>query len=680
MKLIATLVVTTILMHVSEACHAYEHGARKRRQTEAEESSSSYELGYDADALITFFTSCMSSTSAIAMDWYSVTDWAIVDSNWFYYSDNADCFGEEESNETLCWLSRVDDFLVEQMGDYLKDCINQFALDSNDTSYDVQTSETSERKKRQLPPPQPATLPGTFPPLPGRLPPPPGAPPPVGGGRDSRCPEFARRDYSNQLLRDVPLGFRKPPPPLRRPPLPRRARREAEEEGFNITSVVDFVDSYTVCSECERYTGEEPTGCYAIRFDQLTRFGSNLKGPIQRANARYAGGSDVVGKCQGSVHWTEWFNTDNPNEGLGDVESLSTIQTRYRNNICVTPSGIQARLAQSNQSYGRGNNLLDLSPTTGLSCLNRDQSNSICQDYRVRFCCPDYVGECPLRHGWSKYFDESDPIRRFGEFEVLSEIRRKNPGSVCTSPTAVGAKLLSGQPYLAGGESLQLDPSSGLVCFSAFQSDRRCNDYKVRFCCPDTIGKCEHGHKWTRWQDTMWRYGDDETFKKLVSERGLGCESTPSAIQAQVSGTRKPYISGGDTLYISPSLGLFCLNGQQSDDKKCKNYRVRFCCQLPPKRLHPPTNRPPTTTGGREENQTGQRPTDNNGGNNQMQPNTGRQPSRPTGGNAGNIGGGNRRQPNNGRQPPRLIGGNTNRPNPFGGGRGPSIGPGPGRG
>ena len=47
---------------------------------------------------------------------------------------------EEESNETLCWLSRVDDFLVEQMGDYLKDCINQFTLDSNDTSYDVQTS------------------------------------------------------------------------------------------------------------------------------------------------------------------------------------------------------------------------------------------------------------------------------------------------------------------------------------------------------------------------------------------------------------------------------------------------------------------------------------------------------------------------------------------------------------
>ena len=75
------------------ACHAYEHGARKRRQTEADESSSNYELGYDADALITFFTSCMSSTSAIAMDWYSVTDWAIVDSNWFYYSDNADCFG-----------------------------------------------------------------------------------------------------------------------------------------------------------------------------------------------------------------------------------------------------------------------------------------------------------------------------------------------------------------------------------------------------------------------------------------------------------------------------------------------------------------------------------------------------------------------------------------------------------
>ena len=94
----------------------------------------------------------------------------------------------------------------------------------------------------------------------------------------------------------------------------------------------------------------------------------------------------------------------------------------------------------------------------------------------------DFVGKCFLNSGWSSYFDESKPNKK-GEFENLDRIRKRNAGKVCEKPSAIGAKLLSGKPYQYGGEILELDPRQGLSCKSKKQADRRCEDYKVRFCC-----------------------------------------------------------------------------------------------------------------------------------------------------------------------------------------------------
>ena len=70
------------------ACHAPYHfndDYRRRKRS----------IDYDDTevSLVNFFTDCMTSSSNVSMDWYSATDWAIEDSNWFYYTNTRDCAG-----------------------------------------------------------------------------------------------------------------------------------------------------------------------------------------------------------------------------------------------------------------------------------------------------------------------------------------------------------------------------------------------------------------------------------------------------------------------------------------------------------------------------------------------------------------------------------------------------------
>ena len=64
------------------ACHEIQHIYRKKRNSDSEDP---------LNVLLTFFTDCMTERSNITFDWFSATDWAIEDSNWYYYSNTLDC-------------------------------------------------------------------------------------------------------------------------------------------------------------------------------------------------------------------------------------------------------------------------------------------------------------------------------------------------------------------------------------------------------------------------------------------------------------------------------------------------------------------------------------------------------------------------------------------------------------
>ncbi|XP_078487251.1 uncharacterized protein LOC100185965 [Ciona intestinalis] len=498
-------------------------------------------------------------SSSGSYDWGSVAEWTVTDSNWFFYTENSNCKDTEGAEETECWINRVSSFIDDPVASTLRSCIYEYS------SYKYSTTNDSvSRKKRQ-------TI---------RSPTLPSMPP---------CPNVVRTLYRMALLEEIPRKKRR-----------QISRGVPEVPNFDIDVVAGFVENYTSCSECSRYNeGEAAAQCWTNRFDQLTKDNSVLKEAIQRVNARFAGGGSRVGICRGNVFWTQWYNSGSPGHSLagGDSETLAHVLSSYRTRVCHIPTGIQARIVSSDQPYGRANQTLVITPLTGLICLNKDQDNGQCRDYKVRYCCSDAVGLCPLRHGWTQFFDNDDP-RGLGDFELLSRIKRRNPGRVCSTPVAISARLLDGKPYQEGGNILHLSPIIGLSCFNFQQGRRnRCKDYQVRFCCPDTVGFCPNRRMWTRWFDSRNLEGDVERIDRIRQTRPRFCPN-PIAVRAQVSNTHRPFYTGGDRVRMLPNVGLICRNSEQRNNKTCSNYRVKFCCStnLIEVTLAPGTTPPPTTT------------------------------------------------------------------------------------
>ncbi|XP_078616292.1 uncharacterized protein LOC144884710 [Branchiostoma floridae x Branchiostoma japonicum] len=90
---------------------------------------------------------------------------------------------------------------------------------------------------------------------------------------------------------------------------------------------------------------------------------------------------------------------------------------------------------------------------------------------------------------WTAWFDRDDPSGT-GDWETLTDLRTENPGQICPAPTAIQARVIStGQDAsLTGEQFAYYDTTTGFVCKKNDQSDSRCLDYEVRFCCADTVG------------------------------------------------------------------------------------------------------------------------------------------------------------------------------------------------
>ena len=109
---------------------------------------------------------------------------------------------------------------------------------------------------------------------------------------------------------------------------------------------------------------------------------------------------------------------------------------------------------------------------------------------------------------------------------------------------------------------------------------------------PATISHCSPGHKWTKWYTERPNdIGDDETLRRFRNQPDWQCSSLPSAMEAQLAKTRRPYVEGGNNFnMIGPRRGLLCLNSEQEPGNECRDYRVRFCClPKPPKSNSPNT-------------------------------------------------------------------------------------------
>ena len=85
-----------------------------------------------------------------------------------------------------------------------------------------------------------------------------------------------------------------------------------------------------------------------------------------------------------SEQWTEWKDRDNPS-GSGDWETLSSFP-----DVCDAPIDIECQTTAGLDWTATGE-VVRCEPQVGLVCKNVDQSDSYCEDYKVRFLCPNTV-------------------------------------------------------------------------------------------------------------------------------------------------------------------------------------------------------------------------------------------------------------------------------------------------
>ncbi|XP_066291079.1 cartilage intermediate layer protein 1-like [Branchiostoma lanceolatum] len=177
------------------------------------------------------------------------------------------------------------------------------------------------------------------------------------------------------------------------------------------------------------------------------------------------------------TRWTSWYDRDNPS-GTGDWETLTDLRRENPGQICSAPLAIEARRRGTQTPASQTDEQFSYFDTTvGFVCKNNDQTDRYCLDYEVRFCC------APCTR-WTSWYDRDNPSGT-GDWETLTDLRRENPGQICSAPSAIEARRRGTQtPASQTGEQFSyFDTTVGFVCKNSDQTDRYCLDYEVRFCC-----------------------------------------------------------------------------------------------------------------------------------------------------------------------------------------------------
>jgi hypothetical protein len=90
------------------------------------------------------------------------------------------------------------------------------------------------------------------------------------------------------------------------------------------------------------------------------------------------------------------------------------------------------------------------------------------------------IGTCS--GNWSPWLDRDDPSGS-ADGETLSAFVREQTLKDCTLPVAVQARI-KGSDDLSTLEKVKFSIKTGLMCTNSEQTDSKCKDYEIRFCCP----------------------------------------------------------------------------------------------------------------------------------------------------------------------------------------------------
>ncbi|XP_033999771.1 cartilage intermediate layer protein 1-like isoform X1 [Trematomus bernacchii] len=181
--------------------------------------------------------------------------------------------------------------------------------------------------------------------------------------------------------------------------------------------------------------------------------------------------------------WTDWFDRDDPS-GSGDWETFNRLYKDNPGKICPKPQGIDVTTLSGLGVIETEEVIYKNDVTSGFVCRNRDQPRrQRCSDYRVRFSChPPFCGGGVC---WTDWFDRDNPSGT-GDWELLSNLRKDNPGKICENPLYIEVVTTNTiTPATSTGENFYIfNPTQGFVCRNKDQRKGMCRDYKIRFGCP----------------------------------------------------------------------------------------------------------------------------------------------------------------------------------------------------
>ncbi|XP_060115263.1 uncharacterized protein LOC132587077 [Heteronotia binoei] len=271
---------------------------------------------------------------------------------------------------------------------------------------------------------------------------------------------------------------------------------------------------------------------------------------------------------------TRWFDRDNPS-GKGDYETLHNLRNEYPDEICPNPLSIEAETLEGTPATHTGQIFKPFNPTEGFACVNQDQENGFCQDYRVRFTCPpDFCSAPACRTRW---FDRDDPSGK-GDYETLPDLRKEYPDEICPYPLSMEAETLEGTLASHTGQTFKVfNPTEGFACVNQDQENGFCRDYRVRFTCPEDF--CSVSTCRTRWfdRDDPSGKGDYETLPDLRKEYPDEICPYPLSIEAETLDGMLASSTGQTFKVFNPTEGFACVNKEQKHGF-CRDYRVRFTC------------------------------------------------------------------------------------------------------
>lgn len=88
----------------------------------------------------------------------------------------------------------------------------------------------------------------------------------------------------------------------------------------------------------------------------------------------------------------------------------------------------------------------------------------------------------PVKTEWTNWINSDRPGGN-GDYQMTKSFKEK--GQICSDPVAIECRTVKGQKdWRSTGEKMTCNVETGGYCVNKEQSDRRCEDYEVRYSCP----------------------------------------------------------------------------------------------------------------------------------------------------------------------------------------------------